>query len=69
MYKPLFLFAPPLPFSGNKSDNTFKTFHPGDSTTNKLLYLVNEIHQACENPKSLEVRSVFLEISKAFDKV
>ena len=44
-------------------------FLPGDSTTNQLLYLVNEIHQAFENPKSLEVRAVFLDISKAFDKV
>ena len=34
-------------------------FRPGDSTTNQLLYLLNEIHQAFENPKSLEVRSVF----------
>ena len=42
---------------------------PDDSTTNQLLYLVNEIHQAFENPKSLEVRVVFLDISKAFDKV
>ena len=44
-------------------------FRPGDSTTNQLLYLVNEIHLAFENPKSLEVRAVFLDISKAFDKV
>ena len=44
-------------------------FHPGDSTTNQLLYLVNEIHEAFENPKSLEIRAVFLDISKAFDKV
>ena len=44
-------------------------FRPGDSTTNQLLYLVNEIHQAFENPKSLEVRAVFADISKAFDKV
>ena len=44
-------------------------FRPGVSTTNQLLYLVNEIHQAFENPKSLEVRAVFLDISKAFDKV
>ena len=42
-------------------------FRPGDSTTNQLLYLVNEIHQAFENPKSLEVRAVFLDISKAID--
>ena len=44
-------------------------FRPGNSTTNLLLYLVNEIHESSENPKSLEVRAVFLDISKAFDKV
>ena len=44
-------------------------FRPGDSTTNQLLYLVNEIHLAFENPKSLEVRAIFLDISKAFDEV
>ena len=44
-------------------------FRPGDSTTNQLLYLTNEIHEAFKNPKSLEVRAVFLDISKAFDKV
>ena len=37
-------------------------FRPGGSTTNQLLYLVNEIHQAFESPKSLEVRAVFLDI-------
>ena len=44
-------------------------FRPGDSTTNQLLYLLDEIHQAFDNTKSFEVRSVFLDISKAFDKV
>ena len=44
-------------------------FRPGDSTTNQLLYLVNEIHLAFDDPKSLEVRAVFLDIPKAFDKV
>ena len=44
-------------------------FRPGDSTTNQLLYLVNEIHQVFESSKSLEVRVVFLHISKVFDKV
>ena len=44
-------------------------FRPGDSTTNQLLYLVNEIHEAFENPKSFEVRAIFLDIYKAFDKV
>ena len=44
-------------------------FRPGDSCSNQLLFLVNEIHKAFENPKSLELRAVFLDISKAFDKV
>ena len=44
-------------------------FRPGYSTTNQLLYLLDEIHQAFESTESLEVRAVFLDISKAFDKV
>ena len=35
----------------------------------QLLYLVNEIHQVFESSMLLEVRAVFLDISKAFDKV
>ena len=44
-------------------------FSPGDSITNQLLYLLDEIHQAFDGTKSFEVRTVFFEISKAFDKV
>ena len=44
-------------------------FRPGDSTTNQLIYLVDEIHQAFDSIDSYEVRAVFLDISKAFDKV
>ena len=44
-------------------------FRLGDSTTNQLLYLLDEIHQAFDSTESLEVRAVFLDISKAFDKV
>ena len=29
-------------------------FRPGDSTTNQLLYLVDETHQAFDSTKSLE---------------
>ena len=35
-------------------------FRPGDSTTNQLLFLVNEIHEAFEY---LEVRALFLDVS------
>ena len=44
-------------------------FRPKDSCSNQLSFLVNEIHKAFEDSKSLEVRAVFLDISKAFDKV
>ena len=44
-------------------------FRPGDSTTNQLLFLSTEIHEAFDNPNSLEVPAVFRDISKAFDKV
>ena len=44
-------------------------FPPGDSAINQLLFLVKEIHEAFKDPKSLEIRAVFLDISKASDKV
>ena len=44
-------------------------FRPGDSTTNQLTDLVNEIHHAFDSTKSIEVPAIFLDISKAFDKV
>ena len=44
-------------------------FIKGDSTINQLLSITHMIHQSfdCEPPK--EVRSLYLDISKAFDKV
>ena len=42
-------------------------FRPGDSTINQLIFLVHKIYGALEGGK--EVRVVFLDISKAFDKV
>jgi hypothetical protein len=42
-------------------------FRPGDSTVMQLIYIVNKIYIALE--KGHEVRAVFLDIPKAFDKV
>ena len=42
-------------------------FRPGDSTINRLIFLVHKIYEALEGGK--EARVVFLDISKAFDKV
>ena len=48
--------------------NLFQSgFRPGDSTVNQLIFIVHKIHEAFELGK--EVRMVFLDISKAFDKV
>ena len=44
-------------------------FRPGDSTINQLIELVNVIHKSFDQRESLEVGAVFLDISKAFDKV
>ena len=44
-------------------------FRPGDSTTNQLLDLIDTIHQSFDALPTLEVRAVFMDISKAFDKV
>ena len=42
-------------------------FRPGDSCINQLLSITHDIFTSFDN--SLEVRVVFLDISKAFDKV
>ena len=47
------------------SDNQ-SGFKPGDSCVNQLLSITHEIYHSLDN--SLEVRGVFLDISKAFVK-
>ena len=42
-------------------------FRPGNSCINQLLCITHEIYQSFGD--TLEVRAVFLDISKAFDKV
>ena len=44
-------------------------FRPSDSCINQLLAITYEIFEAFDCNPSLEIRSVFLDISKAFDKV
>ena len=44
-------------------------FRPSDSCINQLLAITHEIFGAFDCNPTLEVRSVFLDISKAFDKV
>ena len=44
-------------------------FRLGDSTINQLLYITHKIYSAFEDYPSRETRAVFLDISKAFDKV
>ena len=42
-------------------------FRPGDSCVNQLLAITHEIYKSFD--EGFEVRGVFLDISKAFDKV
>ena len=42
-------------------------FKPGDSCINQLLSITHEIYKSFD--VGLEVRSVFLDLSKAFDRV
>ena len=44
-------------------------FFPGYSCINQLLAITHEVFEAFDCNPSLEVSSVFLDISKAFDKV
>ena len=44
-------------------------FRPSDSCINQLLATIHEIFEAFDCNPPLEVRSVFLDISKAFGKV
>ena len=44
-------------------------FRPSDSCVNQLLAITQETFEASKCNPPLEVRSVFLDISKAFDKV
>ena len=44
-------------------------FKPSDSTTNQLLHLTHIIHSSFDLNISREVRHVFLDMSKAFDKL
>lgn len=44
-------------------------FRPGDSTINQLLTIVHTVFEAFDCNPPLDVRSVYLDISKAFDRV
>ena len=54
-------------FIENKSISSNQSgFKPGDSCINQLLFITHEIYESFD--VGLEVRSYFLDISKAFDK-
>ena len=44
-------------------------FIPGDSCIAQLLSLIHEIQTAFDENPTVDVREVFLDLSKAFDKV
>ena len=44
-------------------------FRSGDSCINQLINITHDVFQSFDSNPSLEVRGVFLDISKAFDRV
>ena len=44
-------------------------FRPSDSWVHQLILIVHDIHNAFDANPSLKVRGVFLDISKACDRV
>ena len=57
-------------FSNNNMINVNQSgFCSGDSCTNQLSVIVHEILKSFDSSTTLDVRGVFLDISKAFDRV
>ena len=57
-------------FQSNKLFTSSQSgFVPGDSRIAQLLSIIHEIQTAFDNNPTVDVRGVFLDISKAFDKV
>ena len=63
MFNEMFQFF----FENELISSSQSSFQPGDSCINELLSITHEIYRSLD--EDLEVRSVFLDISKAFDKV
>ena len=53
----------------NLLNNCQSGFRPNDSCINQLISITHNIYRAFDANPSLEVRGVFLDLSKAFDKV
>ena len=51
----------------NLISENWSGFGPGNSSINQLLSIIHEVYESFDY--SLEVRTVFLDISKAFNKV
>ena len=55
--------------NNNPLNNNQSGFRPGDSCVHQLISITHYIYKAFDTNSSLEVRGVFLDLSKAFDKV
>ena len=64
IFNSLFKYLEDNLLNGNQSG-----FCPGDSCVHQLLSITHEIYKVFDANPSLEVIGVFLDLSKAFDKV
>ena len=53
----------------NLLDSYQSSFRPNDSCVNQLISITHDIYRAFDSNPFPEVLSIFLELSKAFDKV
>ena len=56
-------------FSNNLITERQSGFRKNDSTIKQLIFIAHDIHTAIDYNPPKDVRAVFLDISKAFDKV
>ena len=51
------------------NENKLSSFRPSDSCEYQLLWIVHDLNKSFDYNTPLEVREIFLDISKAFDRV
>ena len=56
-------------YNNNLLNSNQSGFTPGDSCVRQLISIPHDIYKAFDANPSLEVRGIFLDLSKAFDKV
>ena len=65
IFNPLFVYLN----NNNLLNSNQSDFRPGDSCVNEFISIIHDIYKAFDANPLLEVRVVFLDLTKAFDKI